>query len=238
MQIQLFKMDFIVRWWLVLITLAAFAILIKLAYWQWFRAEQKELQLVQIAQWQQRGAPDWSTLLTYSMAELDGAPIQASARWLAPTIWLIDNKLWQGQPGYDVLIPVQLTPNTPALLVNLGWIAAPASRQQLPEVAVPEQLQLQGLLRTKLGDFRLGDNLEPQGRWPMRVQTIDPPSLAQTVDYPLFAGVFYQQHTPFVYRYQPVVLPPEKHRAYALQWLLLAVAVVIVAIAASVRKDV
>ncbi len=238
MQIRIFKQDFVVRWWLLLITVAAFLLLIKLSGWQWQRAEQKQQQLQQIELWQQRGAPDWQTLLRYPLAELDGAPLQAQARWLAPAVWLVDNQLWQGRPGYDVLIPVQLTPNTPALLVNLGWVAAPESRQQLPPVQIPAQLQLSGLLRTKLGAFRLGDNLEAVGKWPMRVQTIDPPSLAQSVDFPLFQGVFYQQQTPFLHHYQPVVLPPAKHRAYALQWLLLAVAVLIVAAAASVRKEV
>jgi surfeit locus 1 family protein len=71
----------------------------------------------------------------------------------------------------------------------------------------------------------------------MRVQTIDVPSLATTVSQPLFHGVFYQEKSPFQYHYQAVVLPPEKHRAYALQWLLLAIAVVMVAMAASYQKE-
>mgnify|MGYP006199403153 CR=1 FL=1 len=42
-----------------------------------------------------------------------------------------------------------------------------------------------------------------------------------------------QQGSPFVPHYKAVVLPPEKHRGYALQWFLLAVAVLGVALAAS-----
>ncbi len=245
MQIRLFNQNFILRWWLVVITLAAFALLIKLSLWQWARGEEKQQHLTQIQHWQLQGAPAFSELSGYAEADVDGAPLSGTAQWLSPVIWLVDNQIWQGKAGYDVLIPVRVAasqvgrsaPLGPVLLVNLGWIAAPDSRAQLPQIAVPSQIQLQGVLRTKLGAFRLGDNLEDKGSWPMRVQTIDVPSLATTITEPLFNGVFYQQQSPFLYHYQPVVLPPEKHRAYALQWLLLAVAAVMVAMAASYQKE-
>jgi surfeit locus 1 family protein len=246
MQIRLFNQDFVLRWWLVAITLAAFCLLIKLSLWQWQRAEQKQHHLMQLNQWQQQGAPAFADFSRYTEAELDGAPLTGVGHWLAPAIWLVDNQIWHGKAGYDVLIPVQVSPDNMAmtpisekiLLVNLGWVAAPDSREQLPVVDIPAQIELHGVLRTKLGAFRLGSNLEDNGSWPMRVQTIDVPSLASTLSQPLFHGVFYQQQSPFVYHYQPVVLPPEKHRAYALQWLLLAVAVVVVAMAASYQKEV
>jgi cytochrome oxidase assembly protein ShyY1 len=266
MQIRLFNQDFVLRWWLVVITLAAFCLLIKLSLWQWQRAEEKLQHLTQIQNWQQQGAPAFTEFSRYSEADLDGAPLTGTAHWLAPVVWLVDNQIWRGKAGYDVVIPVQVTmdetampmPSDEVLLVNLGWVAAPDSRLQLPEVEIPARIELQGVLRTKLGAFRLGNNLEDTGSWPMRVQTIDVPSLASTLSKPLtnnernkasgnqssaafntmFNGVFYQQQSPFLYHYQPVVMPPEKHRAYALQWLLLAIAVVMVAMAASYQKEV
>lgn len=245
MQIRLFNQDFVLRWWLIVITVAAFGLLIKLSLWQWQRAEEKQQHLDQINSWQQQGAPVFNDLPNASEADLDGAPLTGNARWLAPAIWLVDNQIWQGKAGYDVVIPVRVitehssiaAPSAPVLLVNLGWVAAPQSRQQLPAITIPPQFELEGVLRTKLGAFRLGDNLENSGAWPMRVQTVDIPSLASTLGQPLFNGLFYQQKSPFLYHYQPVVLPPEKHRAYALQWLLLAIAVVMVAMAASYQKE-
>ena len=237
MQIRLFKQEFVLRWWLILITLAAFAVLIKLSFWQWQRAAEKELQLSQLANWQQQGAPAWTELIKLSPDELDGAPLQGQARWLSPTVWLVDNQIMQGRAGYDVLVPMQLAEGTPALVVNLGWLAAPPRRDQLPEVTIPASIELSGLLRSQPGSFRLGDNLEARGQWPMRVQTIEILSLQTTTTVPLFDAVFYQQETPYTHHYQPVVLSPEKHRGYALQWLLLALAVVIVAMAASCQKE-
>ncbi len=172
MQIRMFKQDFVVRWWLLLITVAAFLLLIKLSGWQWQRAEQKQQQLQQIELWQQRGAPDWQTLLSYPLAELDGAPLQAQASWLAPAVWLVDNQLWQGRPGYDVLIPVQLTPDTPALLVQSGLGGRARESAAVTASADPGPVPVDGgYFELNLGAFRLGDNLEAVGQWPMRVQT-------------------------------------------------------------------
>lgn len=237
MQIRLFNQIFILRWWLVLITLAAFLLLIKLAWWQWQRSAEKESQLQQIYSWQQQGPLSWSDAYQKSSTDIDGAPLQGVAHWLAPFVWLIDNQIWQGKAGYDVLVPVQLSPNTPVLLVNLGWVAAPAERSQLPQISVPAEFVLDGVLRTKVASLRLGQNLEDNGQWPMRLQTVEPQTLEAQLGQPLFNGVFYQQQTPFIHHYKAVVLPPEKHRAYAVQWLLLAVAVLIVAMAASYQKD-
>lgn len=237
MQIRLFNQIFILRWWLVLITLAAFLLLIKLAWWQWQRSAEKESQLQQIYSWQQQGPLSWSDAYQKSSIEIDGAPLQGVAHWLAPFVWLIDNQIWQGKAGYDVLVPMQLSHNTPVLLVNLGWVAAPAERSQLPQISVPAEIVLDGVLRTKVASLRLGQNLEDNGQWPMRLQTVEPQTLEAQLGQPLFNGVFYQQQTPFIHHYKAVVLPPEKHRAYAVQWLLLAVAVLIVAIAASYQKD-
>ncbi len=237
MQIRLFNQIFMLRWWLVLITLAAFLLLIKLAWWQWQRSTEKEAQLQQIQSWQQQGPLSWSDAYQKSSAEIDGAPLQGVAHWLAPFVWLIDNQIWQGKAGYDVLVPVQLSHNTPVLLVNLGWVAAPAGRSQLPHIKVPAEFVLDGVLRTRLAGLRLGQNLEDQGQWPMRLQTVEPELLESQIGLQLYSGVFYQQQTPFIYHYKAVVLPPEKHRAYAVQWLLLAIAVLIVAMAASYQKD-
>jgi len=237
MQIRLFNQIFILRWWLVLITLAAFLLLIKLAWWQWQRSAEKETQLQQIYSWQQQGPLSWPDAYQKSSEDIDGAPLRGVAHWLAPFVWLIDNQIWQGKAGYDVLVPVQLSHNTPVLLVNLGWVAAPAERSKLPQISVPAEFVLDGVLRTKLAGLRLGQNLEDQGEWPMRLQTVEPQTLEAQLGQPLFSGVFYQQQTPFIHHYKAVVLPPEKHRAYAVQWLLLAIAVVIVAMAASYQRD-
>jgi len=225
------------QWLFLLFTLAAFILLCKLALWQWHRADEKQHLLTQQATWQQQGTVPWRQLPVVSVERLDGIRLSGHARWLQPAVWLLDNQVWQGQPGYDVVIPVLVDEQPPALLVNLGWLAAPASRQQLPTLQIPAEFELLGLLRTNLGGVLLGVNLEQNGQWPVRMQQILPTELSAALGQKLYNGVFYQRQSPYQFHYQPVVLPPEKHRAYAVQWALLALAVLVVA-AARWRKEI
>jgi len=56
-------------------------------------------------------------------------------------------------------------------------------------------------------------------------QTIRAETLRQAIGAPLVDAVLYQRRTPLLYHYQHNVMPPEKHRAYAVQWLGLALVV-------------
>ncbi|MBU0913296.1 MAG: SURF1 family protein [Gammaproteobacteria bacterium] len=216
------------HWLLAVFTLAAFALLIKLSYWQWQRAEQKQTQLDQLHTAEQQGPVQWRDLASIPADQQDGLMLQGKAVWLKPAVWLLDNQLIQGKAGYDVVIPVLVSNQGPAVLVNLGWVQAPPSRDVLPELSIPESFELMALLRTELKGFRLGQNLEDTGLWPQRMQQVEPAELSQVLGQELYAGLLYQQQSPYLYHYKAVVMPPEKHRAYALQWLLLAVAVVVI----------
>ena len=216
------------HWLLAVFTLVAFALLIKLSYWQWQRAEQKQTQLDQLHSAQQQGPVQWRDLASIPAEQQDGLMLQGKAVWLKPAVWLLDNQLIQGKAGYDVVIPVLVSNQGPAVLVNLGWVVAPQSRDQLPELSIPESFELKALLRTELKGFRLGQNLEDTGLWPQRMQQVEPAELAKVLGQELAPVLLYQQQSPYLYHYKAVVMPPEKHRAYALQWLLLAVAVVVI----------
>ncbi|WP_337879999.1 SURF1 family protein [Rheinheimera sp.] len=217
------------QWLLVFITLAAFLLLCKLALWQWHRADEKQQLLQQQASWQQQGAMAWTQLPQADAQQLDGILIQGKAVWQKPALWLLDNQVLSGRAGYDVVIPVLVDQRPPLLLVNLGWVEAPPGRDELPQVQIPVQFELQGLLRTQLGGVLLGQNLEDTGLWPQRMQQVVPAELSKVLGQPLYSGLVYQQHSPFRYHYQSVVMPPEKHRAYAVQWALLALVVLCVA---------
>lgn len=235
MQFRLFGHQFFVnRLWLI-ITLAAFAILIKLSYWQWQRAAEKTIQLQQLAVQLQQGPVLGEKLLAQAVSDVDGLVVRDQAYWLPPYIWLLDNQIVEGRVGYDVIIPVQFADSSSLVLVNLGWQAAPPSRQQLPQPEIPAVLHLDALVRTKMGGVLLGQNLEGDS-YPMRMQQVDFAMLQQQLPLSLYPALLYQQQpSAFIPHYQPVVLPPEKHRGYALQWFGLAIAVLGVAIAASMQ---
>src|SRR5690606_42085213 len=74
---------------------------------------------------------------------------ESSGSCQAERQWLLDNRTYRGRVGYEVVSLFRLESGAGALLVNRGWIAAPARREMLPEVPVPQGLQrLEGIVET------------------------------------------------------------------------------------------
>lgn len=274
MKISAFGHCWVLHWPWVLAVLAVAAVPAGLSVWQWQRGEEKSATLARIAHWEREGAVGLARLAELAdapgraaagvtsrgsdatsgaagarawRATVDGMQLDFEARWIAPMVWLVDNRIVDRRPGYDVVIAVEdmdevrtagssgAAPR--AALVNLGWIAAEGGRDALPVPAIPSRLRVQGIFRTDVTGLLLGANVEDHGGWPMRVQQADPAQLAAWLAVPLAPGLIHQQQaSPFHIHYRPVVLPPERHRGYALQWGLIALAVIGVALAASARR--
>lgn len=207
-------------------TLVVTAGLCKLSLWQWQRGMEKEAWLGRMAVAQQVAPMTLARIDWHNLESLDGLSLGGEVEWVSPHVWLLDNQAVAGEIGYDVIIPVRADDARPLLLVNLGWVPAPASRQQLPRPVIPATLELDGLLRTAPGGVLLGQNIE-SGPYPNRLQSIRVDALSEIIGSPLADAVFYQKHTPFLHHYQPNVMPPEKHRAYAAQWLGLALVMLV-----------
>ncbi|MDO8345537.1 MAG: SURF1 family protein [Cellvibrio sp.] len=250
MTIIAFNRYWVVRWPWVLVNLLVVGLLLGLCFWQLSRATEKSQTLARIADWQQQGAIGSAQLSQIHANAIDGVQLDFNARWLSPNVWLWDNQIVNGRFGYDVIIAVEeimdrnqvdnsIQKESPAVvLVNLGWLAAPLARDQLPAVDIPAELRVQGIYRTRIKGLLLGANVEDEGSWPMRIQQLDTLAFSNYLQRPLHSGVIYQQKdSPFLVHYRPVILPPERHRAYALQWGLLALAVIVIALAASARKE-
>ena len=259
MKISAFGHCWVLRWRWVLVVLALAAVPAGLSAWQWQRGEDKVATLARIAAWELEGAVGLARLAELAdaaddragderTAAVDGVKLDFEARWIAPMVWLVDNRIVDRQPGYDVVIAVEDMDEVRAAgssgaapraaLVNLGWIAGEGGRDTLPLPAIPARLRVQGVFRTEVTGLLLGANVEDHGRWPMRIQQADPAQLAAWLAVPLARRLIHQQQaSPFHIHYRPVVLPPERHRGYALQWGLLALAVIGVALAASARRE-
>lgn len=254
MKINAFRHRWVLRWPWVLAVLAVAAVPAGLSAWQWQRGEDKAATLARIAQWEREAAAGLARLAAVAGSTAPGADSPADGmrldfegRWLAPMVWLVNNRIVNRQPGYDVVIAVEdladlreagssgVAPR--AALVNLGWIPATGGRDLLPTPVIPSRLRVQGIFRTEATGLLLGANVEDHGNWPMRIQQPDPRQLGGWLAVPLASGLIHQQEgSPFRIHYRPVVLPPERHRGYALQWGLLALAVIGVALAASARR--
>jgi len=209
------------------------AVCLGLANWQWQRAAQKQLRLDNINTMQQKGLLDWSglTLLPENLNKT-GLRLQLQGSIDARKYWLLDNRTLQGRHGYDLIAVFYPAGSRQGLLVNFGWVAQGNSRYNLPQIQLPEQ-ELTFSVQLKQGDlsgFYLPGAEQAGAGWPKLIQFLDISQQAQQnktqlVDFMAYAvdiDVFAQPH------YEPVVMPPEKHRAYAFQWLLIALAAVVI----------
>jgi len=140
--------------------------------------------------------------------------------------FLLDNRLHQEQAGYHVITPLRIAGSDMHVLVNRGWLAAPANHQVIPVAEVPAgEVELTGIAVMPPSRFF---NLMPQpaSGWEAVWQNLDLKRFRQSVSYPL---------QPVIIQLDPAApggftrlwpRPDERadrHRSYALQWFGFAV---------------
>lgn len=218
-------------WKLTLLTVLLLPLLISLGFWQ-LRREDEKLALQATYDARQRELP-------VALASLDLVQdqqyrqVSVQGRYDNAHSFLLDNRIYQGQVGYEVLVPLE-TKDHAVVFINRGWIQAGSTRADLPAVpAIDEDVTVEGSIYQPVGEsVVLGDVLEAEG-WPKVIQTLDPVRMAQlagTVDaskvFPYTVRL--TEGSPGVLtRYWPVIsTTPEKHRAYAVQWFAMATALV------------
>jgi|SRR4051812_26505782 surfeit locus 1 family protein len=63
--------------------------------------------------------------------------VAARGQYVAERSVLLDNKLRAGRPGYEVVTPLRIGGSAWHVLVNRGWLPAPASRDSVPALRTP-----------------------------------------------------------------------------------------------------
>ena len=205
-----------------------FSSLIKLGFWQIDRALEKEQRQQHISELSQRQALSLAQVLTLSGLQdgINDLPIQLKGDFVGDKIFLLDNQPNKGRLGYRVYQIIES--NGDAILVNLGWVQGSIDRNILPEISpITGQHTITGHVR----EVEVGIQLQAQNltnpSWPLRVQQIELDKFSQLIDKKLLPFVVYldkKETIGYIKNWQPIVMPPEKHRAYAFQWFSLALA--------------
>lgn len=219
----------------VLITLTCCAVMVGLGLWQLDRMEQKQQRLASITQKQADGPVEFSHIVNMP----DPRDIEVSVTGIPDlsSVLLLDNQIYNGQPGYDVLVPVQS--DFGWLLVNYGWLAAPQYRDQLPEVSLESGLQHYAGVVTRPGDNPMvRETVTRASDFPLVIQKPDTTVLGQLLNRTFRPDVLEltQPSDTFVREWKPVVMSPEKHLGYAVQWFGLAIAGAVIGTLAIIRK--
>ncbi len=239
---NLFGVEFQFAWPMLAGYLVLLALLCNLGFWQLRRGAEKQVLL-----------DAQQAALSASALDLNGDVfVDAAAYRYRPAILrghydqahqiLIDNQILDGKAGYLVLTPFLPGNGQAAVLVNRGWISLGGSRDITPDLAIAGQIDtVQGRInRFPEPGLRLQGAEIPGDSWPVRVQIVDIGLLAGKLGYAL-ADYQIELNPDQAEGYRrewkiAVAIPPEKHRAYAVQWFGLALTLTVLFIWHSSRK--
>lgn len=221
-----------------LVTVALLSLLFGLGKWQLDRAAWKQALIDRELEISHQSPQPLLDVLA-SGGVLDFRPVVASGRYDLDRQLLLDNRIHQGRPGYQVLTPLRLDATNNIVLVNRGWLPLGRSRAELPALPGPDGvIPVSGTLaRLPEKIFRLGDAEEPMSGWPQVIQHVEISTIEQrlgTAILPVILQLGSEQPHGFSRDWKPVYgVGPEKHTAYAMQWFTLAL--VLMAIYAGVN---
>lgn len=227
-----------------LVTMICLPIFMSLGFWQLDRAEQKRavqvhvLENMQKPRFELRQQPQASSDLQFRQVKLRGR--------FEPHSYLLDNRIWRGQVGYDVLTPFRYEAGI--VLVNRGWVAMTQDRRRLPDFPTAEDvISIKGVLASppgkllELADTALLDTRRQD--WPQVIQQVDIARMNSQLGYtmaPLMVHLRADSPHGFTHNWKPVVDKPQKSVSYAIQWFSFATILVLLFIVLNtsrIKKD-
>lgn len=222
------------EWRTTVLTLVLLPVLVGLGLWQLQRADEK---VAIAAQWEQRSMLSPAPLQGLASAaahELAYLPVKFSGRFLDQQYFLLDNRIYRGVFGYQVLAIMQLDRGG-SVLVNRGWIAGDSSRLSLPVVPpVSAPTALTGHVYVPPGAPYLLADLALEAGWPKRIQAIEMDKLGAALEgvargplFPYSVRIDPDQSAALTVDWQILNVSPEKHTGYAVQWFAMAAALFI-----------
>lgn len=209
----------------IVITILAVAAMTLLGFWQLDRADQKEQRLQQINTRQTSAPLTLSAVLSQS-GDVRDFHTTLTGKLKKEYIFLLDNRVMAGVVGYEVLVPVET--NEGWVIANLGFIKGTGNRSVLPDVSLPEnEVTVKGIVSVPQLNTLIRETATAAQPWPKVIQQVDLSVMSALSGHPLLPLVVLvspESELGFQKNWQPVVMPPEKHIAYAIQWFGLAIA--------------
>jgi surfeit locus 1 family protein len=217
-----------------LAAVAAVAATIALGNWQSGRAAEKQALQDQLLARRTLppvvlGVPKFSDEWMFRQGKAQG-------EYLEGKLIFLDNKSLGSRVGVHVVAPLKVSGTGDVVLVNLGWMARPASYPAMPKLDLPKGLQsVDGLLVPPIRRFlELKDETAQGNLW--QNLTIDRAQAALAL--PVYPALL--QLRPAAPGLEPVTELPDagidKHRGYAFQWYSLATLVTLLWLGLNLRK--
>lgn len=232
---------FVPRWIPTIVTLLLLPVLISLGQWQSHRAEFKH-HLQDSYDQAAQAAPLTIGADAVDISKVRYHRVKARGTYEPDYQILLDNQIYKGQDGYQVVTPLHLQDSEMHILVNRGWVKANGDRRILPDIASPKQvMEVSGMAMDPNTRFmELAEEKSPGGVWQKVWQNLDMKRYAKAVPFPVQPVVIYlDPESPaggFVRDWPRPDAKVDMHKGYALQWRALALMLTIYYLITSIRR--
>lgn len=199
-------------------------LLVSLGFWQLNRGAEKSTLLQNYAE-RRAAEPMASTELQHT-TDPAFRRVRLHGQFDAEHSLLLDNSQRNGRVGVELLQPFHDQATGLWLLVNRGWLPWP-ERRTPPQFNTPaEAVSLDAWVYVSPGaTFQL--HADPTTlTWPKLITAVEPTKLWTALNREGFAYELRAETGPATYQadWPVVVMGPEKHIAYAVQWFAMAIA--------------
>lgn len=222
-----------------LATVVGAAIFLRLGWWQWHKADQVQAQVQAFAARSQlpplrlSGAP-------VQPDDTDNRAVTVRGTYEPQAQFLLDNQQENDQPGVHVITPLRIEGSETRVLVDRGWIGWGASRAVLPRADAPGGLvEVHGLAHLPSHTKRLwvsdelGSSPQLQTRLDLERYRTETGVAVQPI---VILQDPHDADDGLVRRWPAPEDKTTMHRGYAVQWLLITLALVAFFLVASHRQ--
>lgn len=229
--------QFRVKFWPTVAATLAIIILLMLGNWQLSRAQEKETRQEQLDRLSQQPVISLPTT-QIRLEDYQFRQIEVHGTYVPSHTIYLDNKIYRGVVGYQIITPVRLGTSSMHVLINRGWVAAGRTRDQLPNVPTPsDEVRVLGIansptqrtleLSTETVSGRVWENLHLDRYRQATGLTLQPLVILQQND--VKDGLVRHWSRPDS--------GATRNLGYAFQWFSMALAVLILYLVLSVKRD-
>lgn len=227
-----------------IVTVLMLFVLVSLGTWQINRSVEKKALIESFEQ-----APDMSPV---TLAELRNdwgkyrfRKISLDGSYDGGHQILLENQIHNRQSGFMVLTPFRLANSNNYVLVNRGWLERDSRVARLPDISFEKDSRaITGLVSHPPGvGIKLGSLNQSPMSWPKPIPYIDMDWLglqlgAKVLPWIVLLGK--EEPNGYLREWRPAIavrMPPEKHQGYAFQWYSLAIVLVFLFVAGSLKPE-
>lgn len=211
--------------------------MVQLGNWQLSRAQEKESRQERLDHLSQEPAIALSDS-PVKLEDFQYHQVEARGEYVPEHTIYLDNKIYKGIAGYQIVTPLRIGNSAMHVLVNRGWIPANHDRSKLPEVTTPVgKVVISGVATTAMQKTL---ELSPEQVSGQVWENLDIERYRSSTGLKLQPVMILQKdqtNDGLVREWTRPDSGSAKNIGYALQWFAMALAVLIIYLVLSVKRE-